>query len=281
MTDWNGSWHPLAERFPMPTDDELREMADDIAAQGQAVPCVMTSDGVGLDGRSRVAACALVEVEPRWEVYDGDPVEWIIALNVDRRHLSTGQRAMARALAMLEAGDRQSGRWRRGSVGIREIPNTVEPNTWRDAVKDAGFVLDHAPHLADAVLGGDLALSAALAIAKQRQAEQHSEPARMVRLRSAAPDLAELVANGQMSVAEGEAAQREREQERDRRVRADTAFLDTNVGPLVLVKSAQDPALPAKYADSYRGTLSAADFRFAAAFLTEIADNLEGDRDEP
>jgi hypothetical protein len=78
--DWSGEWHPLAERFPMLTEDELREMAASIAERGQYVPCRMSSDGLGLDGRNRVAACALAEVEPIWEVYDGDAVAFIIGL---------------------------------------------------------------------------------------------------------------------------------------------------------------------------------------------------------
>ena len=38
--------HPLANVFPMMTDDELRELADDIAEQGQLHPIIIDADGV-------------------------------------------------------------------------------------------------------------------------------------------------------------------------------------------------------------------------------------------
>jgi hypothetical protein len=42
---------------------------------------------------------SIVNVEPRFEQLNGhDPVEYILAVNVARRNLSAGQRAMARAM---------------------------------------------------------------------------------------------------------------------------------------------------------------------------------------
>jgi ParB-like chromosome segregation protein Spo0J len=78
---WSGEWHPLSLRFPMLAEDELREMAVSITERGQYVPCRMDADGLGLDGRNRVAACALAGAEPWWEVYDGDPVAFIVEVN--------------------------------------------------------------------------------------------------------------------------------------------------------------------------------------------------------
>ena len=59
MTRWIGLWHPLTERFPTLEGDELRALAADIRRHGQSTPCSMDPEGVGLDGRSRVAACVL------------------------------------------------------------------------------------------------------------------------------------------------------------------------------------------------------------------------------
>ena len=67
ITGWNGMWHPLTAGFPMLDGDELRALAADIRRYGQSAPCRMDPHGLGLDGRSRVAACALAGVEPRWE----------------------------------------------------------------------------------------------------------------------------------------------------------------------------------------------------------------------
>jgi hypothetical protein len=200
MTRWTGTWHPLAERFPMLTEDELRDMAASIAKHGQFVPCRMGPDGVGLDGRNRVAACALAGVEPRWEVYeDSDAVTFIVEINAERRHLSTGQRAMAVAIGLADAGKRINGRggkreWEYGSVpkdgrtGLR---------TWADAVARAGLVLDHAPELADAVLSGDLALDAAHKQADERRKARE-------RIAALGGDLAALVESGVIDVDEAE-----------------------------------------------------------------------------
>ena len=48
---WAGTWHPVAERFPMLAEEELRRLADSITETGQLHPCLMTPVGTGLDGR--------------------------------------------------------------------------------------------------------------------------------------------------------------------------------------------------------------------------------------
>lgn len=75
-------------------DDELRELADDIAANGLRNPIVLLSGKV-LDGRNRLAACKIAEVEPRFTEFDGDdPIGWVVSQNLVRRHLTASQRAV-------------------------------------------------------------------------------------------------------------------------------------------------------------------------------------------
>jgi site-specific DNA-methyltransferase (adenine-specific) len=84
--------HPVAELFPMLETVELRELADDIETNGLQQPITMQGD-VLLDGRNRLAACKLVDVEPRSQQYKGDsPVAFIIGANLKRRHLNMGQK---------------------------------------------------------------------------------------------------------------------------------------------------------------------------------------------
>lgn len=191
---WSGQWHPLAERFPMLEEDELRTLAASITEQGQLIPCVMDASGLGLDGRNRVAACALAGVEPRWETYDGDPVGFIVGINAERRHLTTGQRAMATAIGLVEAGQRANGRFKRGSVP----DNKKSPVTdWKARVQAAGVVLDHAPALADRVLSGELPLDAA-----HRQADD--ERKRRAKLNALGGELSALVEAGVIGLDEAE-----------------------------------------------------------------------------
>jgi hypothetical protein len=95
--------HPLAERFPLMTDDELKELADDIKEHGLR-ELIVTLDGQILDGQNRHNASRFAgyylgpenfrEFDPK---SDGDPVSFVISKNIQRRNLTTGQRSMIAA----------------------------------------------------------------------------------------------------------------------------------------------------------------------------------------
>ena len=198
---WNGKWHPYAERFRMRSEAEIRMLAEDIKENGQAAPCVMTKDGLGLDGRNRVAACRIAGIEPEWVVYEGDnPVARIMSLNLGSRDYTTGQKAMMTAIGLVEQGLRhtESGRWKRDS--IPDAPDTVRSHdTWTDAVKRAGLVLDYLPDLADEVILGETALSSAYEQATKKRDE---DKARTEALASLPADLAALVENNVRDLAD-------------------------------------------------------------------------------
>jgi ParB-like nuclease domain len=100
------SVHPAADLFPLMPDDELDELAEDIKNHGQQNPIVLSVDGQLLDGRNRVIACERAGVEPKTRTLTGgDPVAFIISMNLKRRHLDTSQRAMiAVGIANLSEG---------------------------------------------------------------------------------------------------------------------------------------------------------------------------------
>ena len=84
--------HPVAELFPMLPEDELRELANDIKANGLQQPIVKMDDTL-LDGRNRLAACELVGIKPEAKEYTGkDATAFIISINLKRRHLTREQR---------------------------------------------------------------------------------------------------------------------------------------------------------------------------------------------
>src|SRR5438477_1409050 len=99
--------HPAAELFPMMSEAELRELGEDIVANGLREPATLAKVGgelVLLDGRNRLAAMELVGLrtvtdagvlddwfytvpaEPR------DPYAYVISANIHRRHLTMGQK---------------------------------------------------------------------------------------------------------------------------------------------------------------------------------------------
>lgn len=92
--------HPAADAFPMMSDAELEELAADIAANGLRHPLVFTHDGAMLiDGRNRLRACQIAGVEIADERLpedwtDAQIIDFIVSANVKRRHLTPSQKAM-------------------------------------------------------------------------------------------------------------------------------------------------------------------------------------------
>ena len=84
--------HPVANLFPMFSEVELQTLADDIKANGLHHP-IVRQNGLLLDGRNRLAACELAGIKPAFTDYGGEsPVAFIIGANLQRRHLSIGQK---------------------------------------------------------------------------------------------------------------------------------------------------------------------------------------------
>jgi len=169
--------HPYADLFPLMADDELRRLADDIAANGQREP-IYTIAGAVLDGRNRLKACRLAGAEPRFEEYaGGDPLGFVISKNLHRRHLSESQRAVVAAeLANLKSGNPNLS-------NSADLPNCEPPvsqakaaellNVGKRTVGNAKRVLEAGvPELADAVKRGEVTVDAAAEVAKLPKAEQ-------------------------------------------------------------------------------------------------------------
>jgi ParB-like chromosome segregation protein Spo0J len=109
--------HEYAALFPMLPDAELQSLANDIRDNGLETP-IVTLEGAILDGRNRHRACEIAGVSPRFEEYTGkDPMQFVISHNLHRRHLDESQRGMIAArLANLRDGVRSD---RQGSsIGL-------------------------------------------------------------------------------------------------------------------------------------------------------------------
>jgi ParB-like nuclease domain len=209
--------HPVADMFPMLSDDELRDLAEDIKAHGLLHPIVLDDEGRIVDGRNRDAACRIAGITPEYTTLNGhDPVAFILSQNIARRHLNKGQQA----ILVLRARSSESEDDSRGNVasllGISEA-----------RLSEAGLILDWAEALADEVVKGSTKFDVALAEAKTRRAAASSTDAQMKRLRLQAPDLAELVADEHMSLAEALGALKVRQQQEADRRRATSQLADT------------------------------------------------------
>jgi ParB-like chromosome segregation protein Spo0J len=104
------TFHPFANIFPLLEGAEFDALVADIKANGLYDPVVMY-DGKVLDGRNRWRACQVLEISPNTVPYEGaDPLAFVIAKNLKRRHLDESQRAMvaAKLATLSHGGDRKS-----------------------------------------------------------------------------------------------------------------------------------------------------------------------------
>ncbi|MCM3906873.1 ParB N-terminal domain-containing protein, partial [Trueperella bernardiae] len=165
--------HPYADKYPMLPADELAELTQSIRANGLRQPIVLDTEGRILDGRNRYVACEKAGIQPQFTTYEGeDLAEYVIDCNTSRRHMSTGARAMASALILEADGRRENGRFAYGEVNFADSQN---PTTYRSMVSRAGVVIDYAPHLAQGVVNGQLALDNAYQQARDIKASAEAE----------------------------------------------------------------------------------------------------------
>jgi hypothetical protein len=163
--------HPAADAFPMLDDDEINALAVDIVRNGLLEPVVLAPDGRVIDGRNRLAACRLVNVEPQYVTHEGDPWTYSRSANLWRRNMTTGQRAAACAISLIAEGKRRNGRWARGSVPEAGANGGSAISGWEHRMKEVGTVADwsNGDDLLVAVRDGRVALDAAYKQAKARE----------------------------------------------------------------------------------------------------------------
>jgi hypothetical protein len=176
------------------------------SSKGQGACSELDDKPVLIDGRNRREACRRAGVSPDYVLLDGqDPVAYIVSANINRRHLTVGQRAMLIAILHPEGG--------RGKTPIQ-----LEFSGER--LRQARFVLRYAPDLLDPVRSGALSLNNAYEEARLRKGRTETYEARFNALKEAAPDLADMVTDGQLNLEEAQAAydQRVSEQRREKGV---------------------------------------------------------------
>jgi hypothetical protein len=101
-------FHPYSEIFPLIEGAALDELSADIKEHGLRED-IWLYEGKILDGRNRFLACEKAKVRPVYRKYLGkEPLSFVVSLNMQRRHLTHSQRAMAAArIATLRHGTNQ------------------------------------------------------------------------------------------------------------------------------------------------------------------------------
>lgn len=168
--------HPAANLFPMMGDKEYRELVADIKANGLRQSVMMVGDtretAQIIDGRNRAKALAELglDLNDHADVMDPDdipdPVEFVLSLNLHRRHLTESQRAMvASKVATLRDGEKKG-----TSIDVpakSQADAAAQLNVGIASVQRARKVQEQAvPAIVEAVERGEVSVSAAAEVSK-------------------------------------------------------------------------------------------------------------------
>jgi len=167
-------FHPYCLAIPEMSDSEFQELKGDISGSGLLEPIVMF-DGKILDGRHRYKACLELGIEPWFKDYDGpdSALDYVISLNLRRRHLTESQRAMAMAnlCGLLKGSNRFEKKVIEGEFETVDVSRDTSI-TRSEAADKAGVSIptmsramkvdrNGSPELVDAVKRGDIPVNTA------------------------------------------------------------------------------------------------------------------------
>jgi hypothetical protein len=190
--------HPVADLFPMMTDEELADLAADIKANGLINPIVIDQKGLLIDGRNRAKACEIAGIEPTVRMFEGDdPRAFILSMNLKRRHISAGQQAMAHAMIYPEP--------EKGGRGKKSKNSTETLGFSAMRLSQARTVLSHSRDVAVEILAGTKFLDKEYATAKKRTVQRGAVRAKKVPVlpdKCAVDALAKLPVQKQRNLAE-------------------------------------------------------------------------------
>ena len=160
--------HPAAELFPMLSESELVALKNDILAHQQEHPIIVWNDMI-VDGRNRFRACEMLGRKPKIkEMQFADEaavISYIISTNMRRRHLTESQRAsIAAELSNLPSHRPEVGK----SAELSQAEAAKQMQVSTRLVTDAKMVQREAPDLAAKVKSGELKVSKAASMARER-----------------------------------------------------------------------------------------------------------------
>ena len=181
-------YHEIANIFPLLDGNDFATLKDDIAQNGLLEPIWLHPDGRIIDGRNRHRACVALGIEPQYRTWrgDGSLVQFIVSLNLHRRHLTSSQKAVialevekylaVEARQRQEAGNNQH-RLKEiipeGSQGQARDQAAAIVGTNGRYVQDAKRIRDDAPDLIDSVRDGGMTIPQAKRILQDRETRPH------------------------------------------------------------------------------------------------------------
>ena len=197
--------HPLSADFGDLNEEDFGELKASIALHGVIENTIYTMDGQILDGWNRLRAVTEIReqkielavgasLELAFVEYDGDdPVGFVLARNLVRRHISDkGRRA---AIVVSVNGWRGRGRANPDAMTASEMAETSESNL--EYIRQSKRLMREAPELFELVKRGQMRIQEATATLKNRIKEEEWLQ-ELAGEDGEFEDLAEQVRNGQI-----------------------------------------------------------------------------------
>jgi hypothetical protein len=163
----NMEFHPVAEIFPLMTDEEMFALRADIRANGLREP-IWTYEGKIIDGRNRYVACGIEDIEPEFREWDGKGslVTFIVSMNLHRRHLTPSQKAMIGAGIEKKLGEEAKRKETQRKRTFQKIEKSPPIHAAKQAaaivgtnpqyVIDAKRIAEEAPEMVEKVVKGEI-----------------------------------------------------------------------------------------------------------------------------
>lgn len=170
--------HKIANIFPMMDGDNYLNLKNDIKTNGLREP-ILIYEGKIIDGRNRYKACMELGIEPELKYYEknGSLTNFVVSMNLHRRHLTSSQRAAiavrieeqlaieAKERQRVSGGDRRSEDYQEKSVE-EKFPEPKKSGQARDEaaslmgtnpryVSDAKKIKNEDPELFEQVESGN------------------------------------------------------------------------------------------------------------------------------
>lgn len=167
-------FHDVAGVFPLMHGADFDALVADIREHGLREPIWLHRDGRIIDGRNRYRACLDAGAQPKTQTYIGPDeglLDFVVSMNLQRRHLDETQRGMVGA----RLANMPSHRPERGSIDtLKSIDDAAALlNVSRPTVKRARKVLENGtPELIDACEQGEITVSDAATVLREPWAVQ-------------------------------------------------------------------------------------------------------------
>lgn len=163
-------FHDIASIFPMMGEEEYQALVQDIRSNGLLEP-IWLYEGKIIDGRNRYRACQKLNITPDYRTWQGSgsPLAFVISLNLNRRHLTSSQKAVVALEVekhLAQEARRQQGRrsdlLQKTAKSVRPLHAAQEAGrlvgTNRHYVISAKQISKRAPELLETVRRGQLTI---------------------------------------------------------------------------------------------------------------------------